>query len=105
MKSNMLRIVVLTFTVFIFFGLLGSSAAAYDEGKCKNAVKVLSKMLKPYKHIKIKTILIDIGEIDDVEGGMEGEAVEEHIEVPFEEISWCKRFYKYMNLMEEHCSK
>ena len=105
MKTSMLRITVLTIAVLFFFGLVGSPAAAYDEGQCKKYVTKLYKLVKPHKDVKFKPLLVSIGKIDDVEGGMEEDELEEHVEVPFEDIGWSKKFFKYMNKVEEYCKK
>ncbi len=101
----MLRITVLTIAVLFIFGLLGSPAAAYDEQKCKKNVNKLYKLVKPYKDVKFKSLLLSISKIDDIEGGIEEEQLEEQVEVPFEDMSWAKKFIKYMNKVEEYCKK
>lgn len=96
--------------LILFIGLLllafcTPQAVAYDKKKCAKNVKKLKTLLKPYKSLKIKKLIADIDEMDDTKGGMSPKEAEEKVEPPFEELSFCKKFIKYLNQVEKHCTK
>jgi len=96
--------------LILFIGLLllafcAPQAVAYDDKKCKKYVKKLKVLLKPYKSLKIKNLIADIDALDDTKGGVAAKEAEEKVDPPFEDLSFCKKFIKYLNMVEEHCAK
>ena len=89
--------------LFFSFGL--APAGAFDEKKCKKSVTKLSKHVKPYKNTNFKKLLKVIDKLDDEKGGIDAKELEEAVEVPFEDLSWAKKFVKYLNNVEKYCSK
>ncbi|MCP3954551.1 MAG: hypothetical protein GY697_20385, partial [Desulfobacterales bacterium] len=67
--------------------------------------KKLKVLLKPYKALKFKGLIADIDTLDDKKGGVSAKEAEEKVEPPFEELTFCKKFIKYLNRVEEHCTK
>ena len=105
MKTTILRVGLFFFiTSFLLCpGLV--QAEGYDQVQCKKYVNKLYKLVKPYKDLKFKSLLVTISKMDDVEGGTEAEELEDAVEVPFEDVSWAKKFVKYLNNVEEFCAK
>jgi hypothetical protein len=89
----------------LFFSLGLAPAGAFDEQKCKSNVTKLLKLVKPYKGERFKDLMKEIDALDEVEGGMDPEVLEEAVEVPFEDLAWSKKFAKYMDKVEKYCAK
>ncbi len=105
MKPTIFRTSIFLLAVGFFLCVGMPPADAYDKEKCEKYVKKLSKYVKPHKSLKFKTILIDIGKMDDVEGGMSQEAFKEALDAPFKDIGWTKKFIKYLNKVETNCTR
>ena len=85
-----------------------SPAAArgdYDENKCKKSVEKLKKHIKSHRGLKLKTLYKQIDDVDEKEGGWDAKELEAAVEPPFEDLSWTKKYIKYMNNIEKYCTK
>jgi len=92
--------------IVCFFGLSVLPAfAKYDEQKCKSSVKMVQKLIKGDKTIRFKELLEQLDQVAAKEGGWSAEELEAFIDAPFEDMSWVKKFIKYMDEMEESCSQ
>ncbi len=105
MRTRQSPVAVWMLAAVLFLSLGLAPAGAYDEKKCKKSVSKLSKHVKPYKNTNFKKLLKVISKLDDEKGGIDPKELEEAVEVPFEDLTWSKKFIKYLNQVEKHCAK
>lgn len=96
---------LMALAALMFVAFSPSAARAYDEKKCNKSVEKLKKHIKAYRGLKIKTLYKQIDDVDEKEGGWDAKELEDAIEPPFEDLSWTKKFVKYMDNIEKYCAK
>ena len=99
------RLTLICLAVLAFVAFSPISARAYDEKKCNKSVEKLKKHIKAYRGMKIKTLYQQIDDVDEKEGGWDAKELEDAIDPPFEDLSWAKKFIKYMDSIEKNCTK
>jgi len=104
-KTGLSRIVIMSIAALLLVSFSASSVSAYDDKKCKKAVEKMKKHLKSHRGLKLKTLYKKIDKVDEKEGGWDAKELEDAVDPPFEDLSWTKKFVKYMNKIEQECAK
>jgi hypothetical protein len=104
-KTRLARVVVLCLAALLLIAFGPASATAYDKKKCNKAVEKIKKHLKSHRGLKLKTLYKKIDKVDEKEGGWDAKELEAAVDPPFEDLSWTKKFVKYLNKVEQECSK
>lgn len=104
-KKPLFVLVLTTLAVLVCVAFTPADTRAYDEKKCTRSVEKLKKHIKSYRGLKIKTLYKQVDKIDEKEGGWDAKELEAAVDPPFEDLKWTKKFIRYMNNMEEDCTK
>lgn len=85
-------------------GLAATPALAeYDEAKCKSAIQKLKKHLQEHKTLKVKDFFDEVDDLDKAPQPVSEDQYKEIFDMPFDDMTWVKKYQGYRDDVKENC--